>query len=284
MYLDYFGFKERPFQLLPDPKMLYWSKAHGEAFAMMEYGIMSGAPITVVTGEVGAGKTTLIRHLLDRLDSHYAVGLISNAQRGRGDMLHWALSSLNQEINASLSYVQLFNQFQKGLIASFADGRRTLLIVDEAQNLDADSLEELRMFSNINSDKDVLLQLMLVGQPELGEIISKPELRQFAQRIASFYHIPNLTILEVCEYIRHRIVEVGGDPGMFTFSACRLIKDTSGGTPRLINVIAELALVHCFSNDQKTVTPEVVNAIIPHVTRFGAFLPVGGAAQEVDGS
>jgi len=212
MYLDYFGFHERPFALLPDPKMLYWSKAHAEAFAMMEYGIMSGAPITVVTGEVGAGKTTLIRHLLNRLDKHYSVGLVSNAQRGRGEMLHWVLSSLGHEVDTTISYVQLFNQFQKILIDTFAEGKRTLLIVDEAQNLDEESLEELRMFSNINSDKDDLIQLMLVGQPELGEMISKPELRQFAQRIAALYHIPNLTILEVCEYIRHRIAEVGGEP------------------------------------------------------------------------
>jgi type II secretory pathway predicted ATPase ExeA len=271
MYLKYFGFSEKPFALLPDPRMLFWSKAHSEAFAMMQYGVVNGAPITVITGEVGAGKTTLIRHLLNELDDSVVVGLVSNVQRGKGEMLHWCMMALGMRLEGGVSYVQHFHDFQNKLIENFEAGKRTILIVDEAQNLDADALEELRMFSNINSDKDELLQLILVGQPELGEMVSRPELKQFAQRIASLYHVPNLSAAETKAYIKHRIAEAGGNPGIFTTLACQLVYKTSQGTPRLINVIADLALVHCFSRNRRQVSRNIILEIIPYLTRFGAF-------------
>ena len=172
IYNDHFGLAERPFTLLPDPDFLYWSESHTRAYAMLEYGMLTHAPITVITGEIGAGKTTLLRHLLRTLPEEFTVGLISNAQGNRGELLHWVLMALGVPTETSASYVQLFAQFQDFLIEEYACGRRTMLIFDEAQNLSTETLEELRMFSNINADKDELIQLVLVGQPELRELIA----------------------------------------------------------------------------------------------------------------
>ncbi len=271
MYLEFFGFRERPFALVPDPTMLFWSRAHGEAYAMMEYGVISGAPITVITGEVGAGKTTLIRHLLNKLGPSYSIGLISNAQAGRGDMLTWALMSLGQDIGADRSYVENLNRFQAYLIDQFAKGGRTILLVDEAQNMDSKALEELRMFSNINSDKDELLQIILVGQPELGDLISRPEHRQFAQRISAQYHVPSLSEAETGEYLRHRVSVVGGNPRIFRPAVAHEIFEATRGVPRLINVVAELALVTAYARGRRLVSPAMVQSIIPQIARFGAF-------------
>ena len=169
IYNDHFGLAERPFTLLPDPDFLYWSESHTRAYAMLEYGMLTHAPITVITGEIGAGKTTLLRHLLRSLPEEFTVGLISNAQGNRGELLHWVLMALGVPTETNATYVQLFAQFQDFLIEEYAAGRRTMLIFDEAQNLSLETLEELRMFSNINADKDELIQLVLVGQPELRD-------------------------------------------------------------------------------------------------------------------
>lgn len=275
MYLEFYGFSERPFTLLPDPNMLFWSKPHSEAFAMMEYGVMTGAPITVITGEIGAGKTTLIRHLLNEIDPSYEVGLMSNIHGSKGELLHWVLMALGQDVPDGMSYVKMHHHFQRFLIDRYAEGRRTVLIIDEAQNLPVDALEELRMFSNINADKNELLQLILVGQPELSAKIARPELMQFAQRISSQFHMPNLSPVEVRDYLQHRLNAVGADDErIFTPSAVKLIHETTGGAPRLINLIADLALVHGFSKDQRKITPTVIRKIVPHLTRYGAFRPL----------
>ena len=193
IYNEHFGLSERPFTLLPDPDFLYWSESHARAYAMLEYGMLTHAPITVITGEIGAGKTTLLRHLLRTLPEEFTVGLISNAQGNRGELLHWVLMALGVPTDSQASYVQLFAQFQDFLIEEYASGRRTMLIFDEAQNLSIETLEELRMFSNINADKDELIQLVLVGQPELRDLITQPRLRQFAQRVSAEYHLPGMT-------------------------------------------------------------------------------------------
>ena len=172
-------FRERPFSLLPDPDFLYWSPAHSRAYAILEYGLMTRAPLTVVTGEVGTGKTTLVQALLGTMEDDIVVGLISNAQGGRGDLLRWVLNALDVPCEASDDYVALFQRFQNFVIDQYAEDRRVVLIIDEAQNLSVELLEELRMLTNINAGKDELLSLILVGQPELRKMIARPELRQF---------------------------------------------------------------------------------------------------------
>ncbi|MGC9420593.1 MAG: ExeA family protein, partial [Rhodovulum sp.] len=162
LYNDHFGFHERPFSLSPDPDFLFWSKAHARALSVLEYGLVTRAPLTVVSGEVGTGKTTLIQELLRSIEDGVTVGLLSNARGDRGDLLRWVLSAFDVAAPEGADYVALFQRFQDFVLGEYAAGRHVALIVDEAQNLGADTLEELRMLTNINSGKDELLQIILV--------------------------------------------------------------------------------------------------------------------------
>ena len=262
IYTDHFGLAERPFTLLPDPDFLYWSDNHTRAYAMLEYGMLTHAPITVITGEIGAGKTTLLRHLLRTLPEEFTVGLISNAQGNRGELLHWVLMALGIPTESSASYVQLFAQFQDFLIEEYASGRRTMLIFDEAQNLSAETLEELRMFSNINADKDELIQLVLVGQPELRNLISHPRLVQFAQRVAAEYHLPGMSAEQVQAYIGHRLAVAGASREIFTPAACECVHLVSRGIPRLVNQVCDYALVYAFTDGLERVDASVIEQVV----------------------
>ena len=261
IYNAHFGLAERPFTLLPDPDFLYWSDNHARAYAMLEYGMLTHAPITVITGEIGAGKTTLLRHLLRSLPGDVTVGLVSNAQGDRGELLHWVLTALDVEVEPGASYVQLFRRFQDYLIAQYAAGRRTLLIFDEAQNLSVETLEELRMFSNINADKDELLQLVLIGQPELRDLIASPRLVQFAQRVAADYHLPAMSAQAGGDYIRHRLRVAGADREIFTPAACEAAHAASRGVPRLVNQICDYALVYAFTDGQDRIDAGLIEQV-----------------------
>jgi general secretion pathway protein A len=262
IYNDHFGLAERPFTLLPDPDFLYWSEIHTRAYAMLEYGMLTHAPITVITGEIGAGKTTLLRHLLRSLPEEFTVGLISNAQGNRGELLHWVLMALGVPADSHASYVELFAQFQDFLIEEYASGRRTMLIFDEAQNLSTETLEELRMFSNINADKDELLQLVLVGQPELRTLIGQPRLAQFAQRVSAEYHLPGMTAEQVQGYIAHRLAVAGASREIFTPAACECVHLASRGVPRLVNQICDYALVYAFTDGLDKVDAAVIEQVV----------------------
>ena len=262
IYGEHFGLSERPFTLLPDPDFLFWSENHARAYSMLEYGMLTHAPITVITGEIGAGKTTLIRHLLRNLPEEFTVGLISNAQGNRGELLHWVLMALGVQVGVNASYVQLFAQFQDFLIEEYAEGRRTMLVFDEAQNLNVDTLEELRMFSNIDADKDELLQLVLVGQPELRALIQQPRLEQFAQRVAADYHLPAMSGAAVAQYIRHRLSVAGATREIFTPAACECVHLASRGVPRLVNQICDYALVYAFTDGLDVVDAGVIEQVV----------------------
>ena len=262
IYTAHFGLAERPFTLLPDPDFLYWSESHARAYAMLEYGMLTHAPITVITGEIGAGKTTLLRHLLRQLPEDVTVGLISNAQGNRGELLHWVLMALGVQAEADASYVSLFARFQDFLIAEYAAGRRTMLIFDEAQNLSVETLEELRMFSNINADKDELIQIVLVGQPELRDLVAQPRLVQFAQRVAAEYHLPGMTAAGVRDYIRHRLRVAGATREIFTPAACECVHVASRGVPRLVNQICDYALVYAFGDGLEAVDAGVIEQVV----------------------
>jgi len=262
IYGEHFGLSERPFTLLPDPDFLFWSENHARAYSMLEYGMLTHAPITVITGEIGAGKTTLIRHLLRNLPEEFTVGLISNAQGNRGELLHWVLMALGVQVGVNASYVQLFAQFQDFLIEEYAEGRRTMLVFDEAQNLNVETLEELRMFSNINADKDELLQLVLVGQPELRALIQQPRLEQFAQRVAAEYHLPGMSPEQVQAYIGHRLAVAGATREIFTPAACECVHLVSRGIPRLVNQVCDYALVYAFTDGLDLVDASVIEQVV----------------------
>lgn len=262
IYTDFFGLSERPFSLVPDPDFLFWSPAHKRAYSMLEYGIVTRAPITLITGEVGAGKTTLMHHLLRSVEDDVQVGLIANAHGDRGELLRWVLLALGQDARADETYVDLFGRFQTYLIDEYAAGRRVILIFDEAQNLSRESLEELRMFTNINANKDELLQLVLVGQPELRDMIRQPNLRQFAQRVSSAFHLTAMDIRTVRAYISHRLKVAGAASEIFHLSARDLVFEASGGVPRLVNQLCDLAMVYAFTKGNKTITRLTVQQVL----------------------
>ncbi|MBE0454240.1 ExeA family protein [Roseovarius autotrophicus] len=278
LYADFFGLSERPFTLLPDPSFLFWSKAHRNAYTILDYGIFSRAPITVVTGEIGSGKTTLVHHLIRNTDESVTIGLVSNAQGGRGELLQWVLNALSVEVPRGATYVQKFQKLQDFLIAEYAAERRVVLIFDEAQNLSIQGLEELRMLTNINANKDELIQLILVGQPELRDVIRSPRMRQLAQRVAASFHIPAMDAATVAQYIRHRLQSVGGTGQEFTDGACRMVHEQTGGVPRLVNQFCDIAMVYAWSTEQKTVTEDILQSVLEDGLFFAATL----AAEESD--
>jgi general secretion pathway protein A len=270
MYEAFYGLKEKPFTIVPDPDMIYWGRAHHLAFTMLEFGVMNNAQFSVITGHVGSGKTTLVRHLLRKLDpSATNVGVIANTPQGREELLQTIMLSLNQSCEGI--YPVLLKNFQDFLYSQHAQARRTILIVDEAQNLEESALEGLRMLSNINVDKNQYLQLILVGQPQLKDMLCRPQLLQFAQRISSDFHLKPLAASEVTKYIDFRLSAVGASTRLFTDRACDLIAEASKGIPRSINILCDTALVYGFSVQASLITADLVRLVIEDRRSFGIF-------------
>jgi type II secretory pathway predicted ATPase ExeA len=272
MYEGYFGLQERPFALLPDPSYLYLSKGHSTALTLLRYSVMNRQGFTVVSGEVGSGKTTLINRLLDDMQSGVTVGLINFTTRSFGDMGEWIMMAYGLPYKGK-GKVELYDDFVQFMIREYAAGRPVVLIVDEAQNLGIRGLEEIRMLSNVNAQKDYLLHVILVGQPELRALLQSPQLRQLTQRVSVAYHLKRLTEQEVEQYITHRVTLVGGPADLFDPSAIRLVAAASDGIPRLINTFCDLALVYAFSEEKKKVTATEVRAVLEDRRRMG--LPAG---------
>lgn len=258
MYTEHFGLNFKPFNLVPDPKFLYLSPVHKKALTMLEYGLMSQAGFTVVTGEIGAGKTTLIRSLLNKLDDDYLIGLINNTSESFGQLMEWVLDALEIPSSAT-DNAGRYRDYVDFVIEQHAKGKKIVLIVDEAQNLSVKALEELRLLSNVNIDADIFMQLVLTGQPELSDKLNLPELEQFAQRIGVEYHLRALSYPETQKYIEHRMEIAGVDHKIFTNEACAAIFCYSEGVPRRINNLCDFALVYAFADDSKEVN---VNTVI----------------------
>ena len=269
MYEAFYGLREKPFSILPDPELIYWGPNHRLAYSMLEFGVMNSAGFTVITGEIGSGKTTLVRRLLHRLDPNINVGLISNTPHGRKELLQWIMMSLNQPF--AEEYSQLLFSFQQYLRAQYAENRRTLLIIDEAQNLQPDALETLRMLSNINADKDQFLQLIMVGQPQLKKLLCSPQLVQFAQRISVDFHLKALSANEVTRYIDYRLQAVGASSPLFSDEACAAVAQASAGIPRTINILCDTALVYSFAKQLDWVSKEIIDLVIADKQDFGVF-------------
>lgn len=269
MYEAFYQLREKPFSILPDPDLIYWGKMHSMAFTMLEFGVMNNAGFTVITGEIGAGKTTLVRHLLKKVSPGITMGLISNSPQGRQELLQWILMSLGQPFDGD--YPNLFKRFQDFLYGQYAHGRRTIMIIDEAQNLEPEALEHLRMLSNINADKFQIFQLILVGQPQLRDLLLMPKLHQFAQRISSDFHLRPLDRKEVDNYIAFRLQAVGSRRPLFTQEAAALIASASGGIPRIINVLCDTALVYGFANNERVISDRLIRDVIADKQQYSIF-------------
>jgi general secretion pathway protein A len=271
MYEKYYGLTEKPFSIQPDPEFIYWGHYHRHAFAMLEYSIINNAAFSVITGEAGIGKTTLIRHLLNKLKDRKAnVGLLSHTTAKEEGLLQWLMMALGQPFEEQ-PYVALYERFQKALIDEYANDRKTIIIIDEAQNFGPKSLEELRMLSNINADKDQLLQLILVGQPQLKDLLQLPELTQFAQRVSSDIHLRPLNQDEVVEYIKHRLHVAGRDRALFTPAACQRVFDASRGIPRIINILCDTALIYGFAGEAEKITVKIIHSVRNNKAKYGVF-------------
>ena len=279
MYVAYYGFRERPFALTPDPEYMFLARDHRMALTMMEYGLTQQAPIMLITGEVGCGKTTLIRYLLSRLDESTTVGLISNVGRSFSDLLKW-VSMAYGLVYQGLDDATLHEAFSQFLIREYAANRRVLLIVDEAQNLGADLLEDLRVLTNINADKHVVLQVVLVGQPELRAIINGPAFRQLAQRISVDHHIEPMDQEDARWYVRHRLRVAGGEVSLFRNAAIGLICEASRGVPRLINQLCDAALVYGYSERSPRIERAIVEEVLQDKSKGGLF-QAGRSAQPI---
>jgi len=257
MYEVFYGFREKPFALAPDPEFLFLGRHHRRALTLLEYTLCSGTGFALVTGRVGCGKTTVVSSVLARASREYTVGLIANTHGNLGRLLPWVARAIGMKTIAGEESA-LYEDFVAHLIREYAACRRVVLIIDEAQNLCAAALEELRVLSNVNTGKDLLLQTILIGQPELRATLARPELRQFAQRIAIDYHMEALSREETREYVRHRIGVAGGDTALFAPEALELIFSRTGGVPRLINQVCDTALVYAFGDQRSNVDLDTV--------------------------
>ncbi len=268
MYRQHFGLKAKPFSLIPDPKFLHFSDKHKVAYSLLEYGLHEQSGLTVITGEVGSGKTTLIRHLLSEIDqSELAIGLINNTHASLGDLTQWVALAFGIA-HEDKDKVTLFRDVQDYLIAEWAGGKRAVLIVDEAQNMDKETLEELRLYTNINADGEQFLQIVLVGQPELRDILRAPELAQMAQRVSVEYHIEPLGWQDTANYIRHRLATASNEESVeaashiFDSVAIAVIFYFSGGVPRLINTLCDFALVHAYAMGLQTINHTIALEVV----------------------
>lgn len=262
MLLEYYGFAEPPFSITPDPRFVYLSERHRDALAHLHYGITQGGGggFVQLTGEVGTGKTTLCRLLLEQLPETVRVALVLNPLLSPVELLEAIAEELRLDISAVRGSLKgLYDRLNAFLIDAYAQGLRVVVIIDEAQNLSKEALEQVRLLTNLETPTQKLLQMVLLGQPELREMLERPELRQLAQRITARFHLTPLDADEVDAYVRHRVAVAGATRFPFTRLAVKRLHQHSGGVPRLVNVIAERALLAGYARDEHPVGERLVD-------------------------
>lgn len=266
MYNDFFGFKSSPFTIAPDPRFLFMSERHRDALAHLLYGIGSGGGFVMLTGEVGTGKTTVCRCLLEQLSSDVRLAYILNPKLDAIELMATMCDELGIQYEQGERSLKAFTDLLRDyLLKNHEQGLNTVLMIDEAQNLSVEVMEQIRLLTNLETNDKKLLQIILIGQPELQELLAKKELRQLAQRITARYHLRPLNLNETASYIGHRLRIAGLQRPLFKSSAIKRIHQASGGIPRLINVISDRALLGAFVEKKNTVTEPIVKRAIPEV-------------------
>jgi len=260
MYTSFFGLSEKPFAITPDPRYLYLSERHAEALAHLLYGINESGGFIQLTGEVGTGKTTVVRTLLSRVPHHADVAVILNPRVTPVEFLLTICEELGLPVeNADRDSVkQMVDALNRRLLSAHAEGRRIIVIVDEAQNLSAETLEQVRLLTNLETPTQKLLQIILIGQPELRELLDRNDLRQLAQRITGRYHLKPLSREETEGYVRHRLRVAGAAGEIFTPGALREVYRLAAGIPRVVNVTCDRALLGAYTQEQRRVTARLV--------------------------
>jgi general secretion pathway protein A len=263
MYRDHFGLVREPFNVTPDPAFLYLSRSHQEALAQLVYGVQARKGFLVLTGEVGTGKTTLIHALLHELNGTTQTALLFNTIANPRDLLRttcedFKLVDCDAAAKEIHDYLSLLNRF---LLESYQKGGNCVLIIDEAQNLSPEVLDSVRLLSNFETAQDKLLQILIVGQPELGTRLNSADLRQLKQRVALRHHLRPLSLAECIEYIGRRLEISGGTPAIFTAVALRTIYAYSAGTPRLINILCDNGMLTAYAMNKKHVDEQMIREV-----------------------
>ncbi len=262
MYLEYYGLREAPFSITPDPRYVFLSERHRDALAHLLYGVGKGGSggFVQLTGEVGTGKTTLSRLLLEQLPEHTRVALLLNPRLSPVELIETACEELKLDITGKRGSLKgLTDTLNAYLLDAYAQGLRVVLIVDEAQNLSMDALEQIRLLTNLETPTPKLLQIILRGQPELRDMLARPELRQLAQRITARYHLTPLDAAETEAYVKHRMAVAGCVRPPFSRLGLRALYQRSNGIPRLINVIADRALMAGYAREQQSIGERLVD-------------------------
>lgn len=262
MYTAFYNLREKPFEITPDPRFLYMSENHKEGLAHLEYAVKERRGFTVITGEVGTGKTTLVQTLLSRLDGATRTAYLFNPKMGPNDFLHYICEDLGVK-GATRTKAGALSELHKFLLECYRRKENVVLIVDEAQNLNRQLLEEVRLLTNLETAKNKLLQVILIGQPELNEVLNDSKTRALKQRIGLRYHIKPLDRAKTHEYIKVRLKRAGAiDANIFTPKAVDLIYRYSKGIPRSINIVCDNALLSGYASDQKVIGEEIIEEVI----------------------
>ncbi len=288
-YLEHFNLEEQPFRLTPDPEFLYWSKQHARAKAYMESTIWLADGFVVITGEIGSGKTTLLQSFLSELEDDVVYAVVSQTQLTPTQFLQAVLTEFGFK-PFDKRKVELLDMLNMFLIEQYSNGKKVVLVVDEAQNLSQKVLEEIRMLSGIETHKEKVLRIILAGQPELKDTLDSPDLKQLVQRVRLRFHIGPLDGREMREYIKHRLAIAGRSEDLFDDEACEIIHRYSGGVPRLINTLCDTALLCAFADEKQQVGADDVMAAVAelnwkeHESNTGLYTKLAQVSNRLAGS
>lgn len=282
MYTQFYGFDEKPFNLVPNPDYLFLSPKHKSALTFLEYGVTQKIGFVMLTGEIGIGKTTLIRHILNQLDPHTDAAVIFNTNVDPYNFIRLILSKFDIEFADDISKAKAIELLYRYLIDQYAQNKKVLLIIDEAQNLSNQVLEELRMLSNLQTDTEMLLQVIIVGQPELEKKIKSPELEQFAQRIAVSYHLDTLDLQETKAYIQHRVQQAGRPSVLFSDKFIKRVYDITNGIPRTINRLCDASLVYGYADGIQHIDVDTIDKVMEERGGMGIITKTEPAIQGHD--